>query len=260
MENGFNVASWKEIPVSVPRPRRRLGRLALAGLLVLLVGVGIGAALQLSLSELFGVQPQLWVPENTCQSLTKIAAVDSQGNGVLADLQVEISPGRGVYYSIQPMIELDLQSSANTAVQVASEVTGKALDAVRVSFTITASAEIVGGPSAGAAMAVITIATVENCAVRGDAVITGIIQADGGIGLVGGIYAKAKAANDEGMALFLVPDGQYVEVSEQVGPSTVVRYKPISYLQQYAQQQGWGLQIQEVSTIEEAADLMLEAG
>lgn len=250
------TSSREILPISRPQPRA--GKLVLVGLLMLLVGVGIGAAVQPILSQ-FGARA-LWIPENVSHSSTRIAAVDPQGNGVLADLRVEIGPGQGVYYSIQPMIELDLQSSANTAVEVASRVTGKSLEAVKVSFSITAPAKIVGGPSAGAAMTVVTIATIENRAVRGDAVITGTINADGSIGLVGGIFAKAKAANDEGMALFLVPKGQYVEVSEQVGPFTVIRYKSISYLQQYAQQNGWGLQIQEVSTIEGAVNLMLETG
>lgn len=250
------MASWKEIPVLASRSKHRLNRFVLLSLLTLLIGISIGATLPPLLSGLFGLQP--WIPENTCQASTKIAAVDAQGNGVLADIQVEISPGEGIYYSIQPLIELDLQSSANTAVSVASGVTGKALDRARVSFSITAPAKIVGGPSAGAAMTVITIAAIENREVKGDVVITGTIQSDHSIGLVGGIYAKAKAANDVGMTLFLVPKGQYVEVSEQVGFITVVRYRSISYLQQYAQEQGWGLQIREVSTIEEAVNLMLE--
>jgi len=154
-------------------------------------------------------------------------------------------------------VEIDLQYSASTAVKVASKVTGVNLDRSDVSFVISAPAEIVGGQSAGAAMTVITIAAIKNQQVKNDVVITGTIREDGSIGLVGGILAKAKAAEEGGMSLFLVPKGQYVEVPERIGWFTIMRYRPISWLQNYAEEEGWKIKIQEVSTIEEAAELML---
>jgi len=93
-------------------------------------------------------------------------------------------------------VEIDLQYSASTAVKVASKVTGVNLDRSDVSFVISAPAEIVGGQSAGAAMTVITIAAIKNQQVKNDVVITGTIREDGSIGLVGGILAKAKAAEE----------------------------------------------------------------
>ncbi len=202
--------------------------------------------------------PTLYL-ENARVASTPIAAVDSEGNGVIASVSVTVALGDGsVYYSIEPKVQVDLQYSAETAVEVAAPVTGVNLGGSDVSFSIEAPAEIVGGPSAGAAMTVITIAAIENRQVRPDAVITGTIREDGGIGLVGEILAKAEAAEEDGMALFLVPDGQYVEVYEQAGASYGVTYKSISWLQSYAQEEGWGLQIQEVSTIEQATKLMLQ--
>ena len=76
--------------------------------------------------------------------------------------------------------------------------------------------------------------------------------------MVGGILAKAKAAEEGGMSLFLVPKGQYVEVPERIGWFiTIMKYKPISWLQNYAEEKGWKIEIREVSTIEEAVKLML---
>ena len=55
------------------------------------------------------------------EASTKIAAVDSQGNGLLCDISVEIEPGDGdVFYRVQPYAQVDLQYSAETAAEVAA--------------------------------------------------------------------------------------------------------------------------------------------
>jgi len=229
-----------------------------AACLIFLAGAASGAVAYFAAQEFSDSLPTLYL-ENARVASTPIAAVDSEGNGVIASVSVTVAAGDGsVYYSIEPKVQVDLQYSAETAVEVAAAVIEVGLGGSDVSFSIEAPAEIVGGPSAGAAMTVITIAAIENRQVRPDVVITGTIREDGSIGLVGEILAKAEAAEEAGMALFLVPEGQYVEVYEQAGASYGVTYKSISWLQNYAQEEGWGLQIQEVSTVAQAAELMLQ--
>ncbi len=197
---------------------------------------------------------------------TNIVAVDSQGRGVLADLSVRLEPGSGeVYYSIDPQIQIDLQYSANTSVEVASSVAGVNPNSIDVKFTLEAGeAQIVGGPSAGGAMTMITLAALENKQVKDNVVITGEIRADGTIRKVGGIIPKSRAAADAGKDLFLVPEGQstiisYREVKKQVGPFTYVSYEPYEVdLNKYSENRGWGLEIKEVSNIQEAANLMIK--
>jgi uncharacterized protein len=216
---------------------------------------------------------QLLLTEGENKTLsTKIAAVSSDGSGVISELNVELEKGSGrILVDTHTLVGFDFQYAERTAVKVAAEITGAALDddgvglkGVDVFFSVsvptgqTVEIQSIDGPSAGVATTILTIAAIENRRVKDNVVITGTVQDDYTIGLIGGVYAKAKAAHDNGATLFLVPKGQYVEVSQQVGPFSYTVYKPISYLQDYAQQQGWGLQIQEVSTIEEAEKLMLE--
>jgi uncharacterized protein len=239
-----------------------------------IAGLLSGAAIYLIISRQQQSQgQQLLLTEGENKTLsTKIVAVSSDGSGVISELNVELEKGSGrILVDTHTLVGFDFQYAERTAVNVAAEITGTALDddgvglkGVDVFFSVsvpteqTVEIQAIDGPSAGAATTVSTIAAIENRKVKNNVIITGTVEDDHTIGLIGGVYAKAKAAHDNGATLFLVPKGQYVEVSKQVGPFSYTEYKPISYLQDYAQQQGWGLQIQEVSTIEEAANLMLE--
>ena len=202
------------------------------------------------------------------EATTQIAAVDSQGNGLLCDLSVKVEPGEGdIFYRIEPYAQVDLQYSAETAAEVAARMAGIDLSDIDVSFEIEAPAQMIGGPSAGAAMTVVVYAAIEDRQVRDDVVITGEIRSDGSIGQVGAVIAKAEAAAEAGKELFLVPPGQsevvtYRQVIKEVltpwGTQKIISYEPVVVdLNEYAEEQGWGLEIQEISTIGEAIDLML---
>ena len=224
-----------------------------------------------------GESGQLWATGTQIAS-TKIAAVTSDGStGIICDLMVEISPGNGrILVDTYPLIGFDFQSAERTAVEVASTVTGFELDSdgglkgadvlLEVSAPTEGSVEVqsIDGPSAGAATTVAIIAAIENRTVRKDVIMTGTIEKNGSIGQVGGVLAKAEAANDFGARLFLVPSGQsvvtiYREVVREVGPFRQVIYEPIRVdLNEYAENAGWSIKIQEVSTIQEALNLMLE--
>jgi uncharacterized protein len=228
-------------------------------------------------SGVSGESGQLWTA-GTQTASTKIAAVTSDGStGIISDLKVEISPGEGrILVDTYPLIGFDFQSAERTAVEVASRMTGVKLndngglmgaDVLYVVSTPTGgSVEVqsIDGPSAGATTTVATIAAIENTTVRKDVIMTGTIQENGSIGQVGGVLEKAKAANDAGAKLFLVPSGQsvvtiYKEVTRQVGPFSYTTYAPVQIdLNQYAENAGWSIKIQEVSTIQEAENLMLD--
>jgi uncharacterized protein len=189
-----------------------------------------------------------------------------------------VSPGEGrILVDTHPLIGFDFQYAERIAVKVASAITGIELDSdgiglkgADVLFVVSVptggSVEVqaIDGPSAGAATTLATIAAIENRTVRGDVVITGTIREDGSIGPVGGIFEKAQAANDAGARLFLVPSGQsvvtmYREVVREVGPFRWVTYEPVRVdLNEYAENAGWNIRIQEVSTIEDALNLMLQ--
>lgn len=203
-------------------------------------------------------------------SQVNIVSVTSDGKGSLNQADVEISPGSGrVLFSINPFVEPDTQNSVKTAARVAEKFTGKSLAGKDLVVTVeNTPAQLIGGPSAGAAIAVATIAAIEKKVVRTDAAITGTINPDGAIGQIGGVIEKALAAADQNLSLFIVPRGQksftyYEQVQEQSqrGPFTIIRtrYVPKTIdLQAALEKDGYKLMVVEAEDINAAVGLMVE--
>jgi uncharacterized protein len=145
----------------------------------------------------------------TRTATTNIAAVSSQGNGALGETHVKISPGDGsTLLNADPFIETDTQASAKTAKIVAQDFTEDKLDNKDITYSFRIDGNYVGGPSAGAAMTLATIAAIENRSVPQDIAVTGTIRSDGSIGRVGGILEKAEAAGQNNLKTFYIPEGQ----------------------------------------------------
>lgn len=203
-------------------------------------------------------------------SSINIVSMTSAGEGSVNQGDVEITPGNGrILFAINPFVEPDTQDSVQAAAKVAQEYTGKSLKGKDVIFSVeNTDAKLVGGPSAGAAMTVATIAAIEGKGVKSDVAITGTINADGSIGQIGGVIEKATAAAEKGLSLFVVPKGQksftYYEQQErrsQRGNITIIRtsYLPkIIDLQQYLADQNYSMRIAEVSKIGDAVSLLLQ--
>ena len=151
----------------------------------------------------------------------KVPAVDNEGNGVVTYLTVEARPGKGrVLTDVNNLLFwIDTQYSIRIAQRVAQNITKMNLSNVDLIYAIETEAEVVEGPSAGAALTIATIAALENKTINESVMITGTINPDGTIGAVGGIIAKGNAAKDVGAKLFLVPYGQ----------GTQKYYKPIQH-------------------------------
>lgn len=144
-----------------------------------------------------------------------IPAVDDKGNGVITNLTVQIKPGDGK--SLVDINELlfwvDTQNSIRTAKSVAEKFTRADLQNYDIVYSIVTNASAVEGPSAGAAIAIATIAALENKKLRDDVLITGTINQDGSIGKVGDVVQKAAAAKSFNATLFLVPVGQSLQTT-----------------------------------------------
>ncbi len=97
-----------------------------------------------------------------------------------------------------------------------------------------------GGPSAGAAMAVGFIALFKQDAVRRGVALTGTLQSNGQIGPVGGIAGKLRAAAREGYHTILIPAGQLNDPRWSLGSLALEL----------------NVTLKEVSSIEEAYALM----
>lgn len=145
--------------------------------------------------------------ENSTLIRMNLPAVDSEGKGVSTILNVEASPGSGkTLTDIENLLFwADTQQSIRMAKIVASNYSNFKPDSFNLIYTIEANASLIGGPSAGAALAIATIFALNGEKPREDIMITGTINHDGSIGPVSEILAKAKASKSAGATIFLVP-------------------------------------------------------
>jgi uncharacterized protein len=164
-----------------------------------------------------------------------VMAVDENDKGHLIPLEIIIKSGKGnLFLNVaNVLVDETLQSSAQTAILVAREVSRKSLSDKDVLINIEASIQeqkiSISGGSAGAAMTLAAMAAMQDKTIRNDVFITGTIREDHTIGRIGAPRAKALAAKDSGAVMFLVPAGQKSEVGDA------------------------GIEVREVATIEEAA-------
>lgn len=195
----------------------------------------------------------------------RVPAVDEEGNGVATKLIVESKPGTGrVLVDVnQLLFWVDTQDSIRTAQRVAQNITKVNLTDIDLVYAIETDASLIGGPSAGAALTVATVATIEKKNINPNVIITGTINYDGTIGPVGEILAKAKAAKDIGAKTFLVPVGQSLQTyytplehCEHFGPITycTTEYK----VEKINITRDAGIETREVSSIQEALKYFLE--
>jgi len=193
-----------------------------------------------------------------------VPAITSENEGVMTSLEVEVTEGKGrVLMNAIPLTGIQTQNSERVATQLAAEMTGLNFSEYDVIFTFYTLANVIEGPSAGAAMAVATIAAAQNIAPREDAAITGMISADGTIGVVGGIVEKADATKNANMSYLVIPaDGELqpvaVEVMEQPAPGWTIRRTQIEYINvtEYAAEV-LGISVVKIDDIRDAVDFFL---
>jgi uncharacterized protein len=136
-------------------------------------------------------------------------STENGDEGILLSAQVIVTNGTGhVFVDTNPYTQVDLQGSARLAAMVASDVLGIDQKAYDFYYIIDISSPIIGGPSAGGALTVATIAAIKNWTLKPNVVMTGMIDPDESIGPVGGIPYKLQAAAAKNATLFLIPQGQ----------------------------------------------------
>lgn len=192
-----------------------------------------------------------------------VLAVKSDDNtGIVSFANVEIRSGKGrVLINTNPFVEPDTQLSAETAVSIAQKLLSVDLTDRDIILTFEANTSLVGGPSAGGAITIATIAAIQNKKPDATVAVTGTIETDGTIGPVGGVLEKAGAAAAAGVKIFLVPKGSanlvYYErqiTERRFGAFVIqeVNYVPKRLdLAQYAMDK-WKMEIKEVANISEA--------
>lgn len=179
---------------------------------------------------------------------------DNGEEGAILNAQVIVKNGTGhVFIDTSPYTQVDLQGSARIAAMVASDVLGIDQRLYDFYYIIEIDSPIIGGPSAGGALTVATIAAINNWQIKPGVVMTGTIDPDEDIGPVGGIPAKLEAAATKDTALFLVPQGQLIVNITNI---TLIRNGIVDHsvntvdLNELGKK--LGVKVKEVSTIQDA--------
>ena len=205
------------------------------------------------------------IPAEGFESKINLAAVDNKGNGVVTPMTAEVKQGSGkILINIDKLnYWTDTQQSMQTARAVAEKITGVDAKKLDLIYSIkTENATLVGGPSAGAALTVATIAALQNKTLPTDIMITGTIEEDGSIGKVGGVIQKAAAAKAIGAKLFLVPKGEgtqvYTKPEENCTRAAGFVFCETNYKRvEVSVGESVGIEVKEVSTIEEAMGYLI---
>ena len=114
-------------------------------------------------------------------------------------------------------------------------------------YTLRADSPIVGGPSAGAASTILTLAELEGFTLKKNVSITGTINSGGIIGNVGGISEKIEGAKETGITTVLIPRSSHN--TEDVNSTQ----NSSAFIEQGAQR---GVTVIGVATIREALPLI----
>jgi len=185
--------------------------------------------------------PSVFAAEGSVKLLALVES-ETSSTGTLADLQLETQPGEGrVFLDTFPLTKIATQISLRFAEQIACAELDVDCSRTDFFYTIRAAPGIVGGPSAGAAAAVLTTALVDGRKLDPSVGITGTINSGGFIGPVGGLQQKIEAAADAGLKKVLIPQG-----------TSTIRDERNQSIDLIAYGDELGVEVVEVATLDEA--------
>lgn len=151
--------------------------------------------------------------------LLSVADVNGHLEGRTADLFLEIESGHGrVFIDTFPLTMLDTLISTRFANEITCDFLNKDCSRVDFFYNIRSDAPLLGGPSAGSSIAVLTTSLIDNVKLDDKTAITGTINSGGIIGPVGGLKEKIDAAYNEGLTKVLIPpqNGEYMEGNKSI--------------------------------------------
>lgn len=183
-------------------------------------------------------------------------AINDKGEGVLINLTTSVRSGRGlVLVNINNVLaDFELQKSSREATKAAADYLGLKLNNIDLVYAIKSDADIIGGGSAGAAMALSAISVLGDIKLKDDIMITGIINESGDIGKIGGVKEKIKASKGKA-SVFLLPIGQSSEIKNYKSKMECKMINKIEYCKTNyveAEMEFEGIKVIEVKNLEEA--------
>lgn len=164
-----------------------------------------------------------------------LLAIDNE-EGEIFPFSIGLTPGDGdITLAINNVeYKIDTQSSIRTAWKTAKRFTGNTFSGkdciIEINYNKTLLLSVEGG-SGGAPITLAIIAALEGKNIDQKVLMTGTISYDGSIGDVADVEEKVKTARENGASKVLIPQGNYVSVS--------------------------GIEVEEVSNIEEAVEIVL---
>ncbi len=152
----------------------------------------------------------IFLPNVSADNSIKLLAVNElTNNGTIVDLNLRTIDGSGkVFIETYPLSQIDTQISLRIAKTIACKTSEKYCLNKDFIYSLKTDSSVIAGPSAGAAITVLTMASLENKQLDPYTVITGVINSGGVIGTVGGVKEKIKAAANAGMKRVLIPKGE----------------------------------------------------
>jgi len=182
--------------------------------------------------------------------------------GIVMNIEVSIHEGTGlILVNTAIPTGVDFQSSSKIAVDVAENYLQTDLSNTDIIFSITSNEDehlqAVDGQSAGAAMTVLLISSLQEKKLNDNVIMTGTINPDMSIGQVGGISEKADAAGKHKASIFLVPSKQGIIFVEECNENKTGNFvykscsseaKPLSPITE----EKYGMKTIEVNTIKDA--------
>lgn len=196
--------------------------------------------------------------------ITLLAVSEATQTGSTADLYLRVQDGSGgVYIDTFPLTKLDTQLSTRFAQQIACDFLDKECADKDFFYTIRSDATIIGGPSAGAALATLTIAMLDDLKINESVAITGTINGGGLIGPVGSLVGKIDAAKEANRTKVLIPKGsRYEEKPEHSYNERLANMSANFYrinnetnateVDLFSYGQTIGVEVKEVGTVQEA--------
>ncbi|MEK6900419.1 MAG: S16 family serine protease, partial [Nanoarchaeota archaeon] len=157
----------------------------------------------------------------------KLLAVQENGDGTSAgsgaDLFLELKEGTGrVFLDTFPVTKMDTQISTRFAKEIACHEFKLPCHRYDFIYTIKADSNIIGGPSAGAAIAALTTIAALDLDYDQGIAITGTINSGGIVGPVGGVKQKLEAASRLSLKKVLVAKGTASIPEEEVNSTSQI--------------------------------------
>lgn len=185
------------------------------------------------------------VGETVALAAIQVPAVDAGGEGIITIITASVKAGNGKQSlvisdnSLSHFFSVETQQSIKNAVAAAAALANINKSNFDYEFDIKANAEVVDGPSGGAAVAVAVLSEYTGKKIRRDIAVSGAISPEGILSKVGGIAAKAEAAGKQEIRVFVVPAGQSVQDDVDLSVTALEKY---------------GMQVVEARTLEQVAE------